>query len=244
LTVPGLAEYYFFFLIGVPRLYFQTSYSYKGVFMSRKARVVVPNCPHHLIQRGHNRSVLFVEKEDYQRYLSELFRLKDKFECRVSTYTLMTNHTHLIVNPGSDPTRLGKLMRDLSSSYSRYINRRERRRSSIWDGRFKSSPIQSERYLLACSRYIELNPVRAQLVAKPEDYVWSSYRAKLGLEVSDDLDFDDFYQELGPSKYQEWMNLSIPKHEWNLIRRAVQLCQSTGNKLFTEEIKRRIDNRI
>jgi putative transposase len=102
----------------------------------------------------------------------------------------MTNHVHLIVDPGADAMNLSLLMKRLAGRHTRRINRLERRTGTSWEGRFKCSPFESDRYLLACTRYVDLNPVRAKMVAAPEDYRWSSYRARIGLAECDWLDAD------------------------------------------------------
>jgi len=150
--------------------------------MPRKARIVVPKTPHHIRQRGHNRQTVFAHDEDYQYDLENLFEWKKEFDCRVYAWCLMTNHVHLIIQPGGSTEGLSQLMKRLAGRQTRYVNRLEQRTGSLWEGRFKSSPIETDTYLLACCRYIELNPVRARMVVRPEDYLWSSYRMKTGLQ--------------------------------------------------------------
>jgi putative transposase len=117
-----------------------------------------------------------------------LREFRDELELKVYGYCLMTNHVHLIIDPGSDENNLGLLMKRLAGRHTRRINRLERRTGTSWEGRFKCSPIESDRYLLACTRYVDLNPVRARMVARPEDYAWSSYRARVGIVECDWLD--------------------------------------------------------
>jgi putative transposase len=138
--------------------------------------VVLPHIPLHLIQRGNNRQVCFVADEDYRFYLDWLKELAGKTGCRVHAYVLMTNHVHLLLSTdrGEAP---GALMKALGQRYVQYFNRTYRRSGTLWEGRYRSCLTQAENYLLACQRYIELNPVRAGMVAHPADYPWSSYRA-------------------------------------------------------------------
>ena len=148
--------------------------------MPRKARIVLANCPHHIIQRGHNRAAVFAEDRDYLYYLENLSEWKSQLGCRVYSYCLMTNHIHLIIDPGDHPANLGLLMKRVTARQTRFVNQLERRSGSLWEGRYKSSPIETDSYLLACCRYIELNPVRAMMVLSAQHYRWSSYRAKIG----------------------------------------------------------------
>ncbi len=146
------------------------------ILMPRRARLKVPGVPWHIIQRGNNRSACFHAESDYRRYLDELTLLSERFECAVHAYVLMTNHVHLLLTPRStDGPAL--LMKHLGQRYVQYFNRAYGRSGTLWEGRFRSCLAQSERYVLACYRYIELNPVRAGMVPHPGDYRWSSYRA-------------------------------------------------------------------
>jgi len=133
--------------------------------MPRTARVIVPYTPHHIIQRGHNRSVVFAHVADYEFYLVSLRELKVEFEVDVFAYCLMTNHIHLVLQVGDDVSAIGQLMKRLAARQTRYVNKLEGRTGTLWDSRFRSSPIDTDRYLLACCRYVELNPVRAGMVS-------------------------------------------------------------------------------
>lgn len=147
--------------------------------MPRKARVIVTNLPHHIVQRGHNRNAVFVEHHDYQYYLESLREWKTALGIKVYAWCLMTNHVHLILDPGEDRHAIGLLMKRMAGRQTRYVNREEGRSGTLWEGRYKASAIQTDRYLLQCCRYIELNPVKAALVSRAEMYAWSSYRARV-----------------------------------------------------------------
>ncbi len=138
--------------------------------MPRMGRIVLPNYPHHVVQRGHNRQVVFAAEQDYQRYIADLRELKDAFGIKVYAYCLMTNHVHLLLAPSEAIAGLGQLMKALAARATRYRNRLERRTGTLWESRYKSSVVESDTYLLACCRYIELNPVRARIVAEAGDY--------------------------------------------------------------------------
>src|SRR6266545_3029924 len=161
--------------------------------MARSPRITIPAYPHHLIQRGNNRQVTFFADEDYSFFLACLRRAKIKCQCRIYAYVLMTNHFHLLVEPGD----LGRFMQSVGRRYVRYVNYAYGRSGTLWEGRFKSAAVSRDEYLIACSRYIELNPVRAGLVAHPKDYYWSSYQRQ-ALGLSDRwLDEDPWYTGLG-----------------------------------------------
>ncbi|MCK4742220.1 MAG: transposase [Sulfuriflexus sp.] len=143
--------------------------------MPRRARLVVPGIPWHIIQRGNNRSACFYADEDYHRYLDTLKEQAKKYDCVVHAYCLMTNHVHLLLTPMHQESA-ALLMKHLGQRYVQYINRTYKRSGTLWEGRFRSCLAQSEDYVLACYRYIELNPVRAQMVEHPAEYPWPSYR--------------------------------------------------------------------
>ncbi len=134
--------------------------------------------------------------------------------------------------------------------HTRSVNAREHRRGTLWEGRFKSSPIQRDAYLLACCRYVELNPVRAGLVATPRDYRWSSYRRRSGCEGRPPIDLDEGYLSLGATpqergqQYRAWVRAAIPEGEWEQIREAMQRGQLTGGNRFGEDVARKIGRRV
>ena len=217
--------------------------------MPRLGRIVLPHYPHHVVQRGHNRQPIFAEPQDYERYLETLREFKSEYGVEVYAYCLMTNHVHLLLAP-SEPDAIGKLMKRLAGRQTRYHNRLEGRSGTLWEGRYKSSLVQQGDYLLACCRYIELNPIRARMVAAPEDYRWSSCRARLGHEAVDWLDVHPCYRALSETEavrraqYRAYLQTSIPSGEWELIRAAVQRGQLTGNDRFTEEIAAIVGRRV
>lgn len=218
--------------------------------MPRHARLLINNCPHHIIQRGHNRQVIFARDNDYNYYLETLQEWKSQLGCKLYAYCLMTNHVHLIINPGAQPESLSLLMKRIAGRQTRYINTTKGRSGSLWEGRFKSSPISADEYLLACCRYVELNPVRAGMVAEPWQYPWSSCQAKSGLKELAWLDTDPCYMRLGKTpeerseKYQKWLTGMIPEGEWKLIREASQRGQLTGSRNFVQEISRKLGRTI
>lgn len=218
--------------------------------MPRKARVILPNTPHHVVQRGHNRKAVFIEQGDYRYYLDNLLEWKAKLDCKVYAYCLMTNHVHLIIDPGETPSNLSRLMKRLAGRQTRLVNAIEARTGSLWEGRFKCSPIDTHRYLLACCRYVERNPVRAQMVTQPQEYKWSSYRGKTGFEDDAIIDDDICYQSLGyddgtrQTAYANWVHLGDDGDELKLIRSAVARGQLTGTTRYTAEVEVRYGLRV
>jgi putative transposase len=144
--------------------------------MPRRSRLQAAGVPVHIIQRGNNRQACFFADEDYQFFLDHLARLARRFRCALHAYVLMTNHFHLLL---SSELAVGPslLMKFLGQRYVQYVNRTYKRSGSLWEGRFRSSLVQTERYVLGCYRYIEMNPVRADMVKHPIGYRWSSYAA-------------------------------------------------------------------
>lgn len=143
--------------------------------MARKPRFTLPGYPQHIIQRGLDRQACFYALDDYRLYLELLNEASEKYACHLHAYVLMTNHVHLLVTP-QQPHGISFMMQRLGQRYVRAINRAYRRTGTLWDGRYKAGLVESGRYLLACMRYIELNPVRANMVSHPAEYAWSSYR--------------------------------------------------------------------
>jgi putative transposase len=144
--------------------------------MPRSLRVIFPDVAVHLTQRGNNRAACFRRESDYLLYLLHLRELSTRHGCVVHAYCLMTNHVHLLLTPPSAEACMA-LMKQLGQRYAQHFNRAYGRTGPLWDGRYHSSVAQSARYVIACYRYIELNPVDAEMVAHPALYTWSSYRA-------------------------------------------------------------------
>lgn len=142
--------------------------------MARLPRFVIPGHPQHVIVRGNNREPIFYTEADYQFYLEKLKQACDKHSCDVHAYVLMTNHVHLLITPHKE-NGISKTMQMLGRYYVQYFNYSYERTGTLWEGRYKASLIDSDNYALICYRYIELNPVRADMVDHPSEYPWSSY---------------------------------------------------------------------
>ena len=217
--------------------------------MPRMARVIVPNCPHHIVQRGHNRSAVFVDDADYEYYLGNLFEVRRELGVKLYAYCLVTNHVHLVVEPIGATSVISEMMKRLAGRQTRYVNKLERRTGSLWEGRYRVSAIETNRYLLACCRYVDMNPVRAGMVICPENYRWSSYLLKLN-EDWRHLDPDVCYMALAASAagrrraYEAYVQSAASEVELRSIARAVQRNQLTGSKRFAEEVECRMGLRV
>lgn len=144
--------------------------------MPRKARMYVSGVPVHVVQRGHNRTAIFFQQEDYRVYLQILAVGLKRYGADLHAYCLMTNHVHLLMTPSHEDS-ISRVMQHVGRQYVQYVNKIYQRSGTLWEGRHKGCLIEEESYLLACYRYIELNPVRAGMVSSPEQYLWSSYHS-------------------------------------------------------------------
>jgi putative transposase len=168
--------------------------------MARLPRLTVPGYPHHIIQRGNNRQAIFVNTADYELLLSLLEEHAKKLKVALHSYVLMSNHFHLVATPDT-AEGIPQMMQNVGRSYVRLFNLRHGRTGTLWEGRYKSNVIQAERYLLACMVYVDLNPVRAGLVADPADYPWSSHRHYVGGKADRLVMPHPIYWELGNTPF-------------------------------------------
>jgi putative transposase len=218
--------------------------------MARLPRNVVPGQALHIIQRGNNRQAVFFAVADYRFYHECLCKAATRYGCAVHAYVFMTNHVHLLMTPTTE-SGPAKFMQSVGRRYVRYINAVYGRTGTLWEGRYKSSIIDTERYLMACSRYIELNPVRAAMVGHPREYFWSSYRAN-AVDGSDVLITPhELYERLGAGDierrhcYAALFDGLIDEALLSKIRSATETGAVMGNDRFREEVaealKRRVD---
>ncbi len=217
--------------------------------MPRLPRLVLPNVPLHLIQRGNNRTAIFFADDDYAYLHDTLLQASRRHGCAIHAYVFMTNHVHLLVTPG-DIQGVARLMQAAGRRYVRYINDRYRRTGTLWEGRYKSTLIDSERYLLACARYIELNPVRAIMVENPAGYRWSSYPANALGRIDELVTPHPLYRALGASAaaryaaYRELFSAHLDPDTLKAIRTATCTGTVLGNERFRDEIEAAIKRRV
>lgn len=210
--------------------------------MARLPRLDLPQVPQHIVQRGNNREPCFASEEDYSRYRQDLADAAAHCGCAIHAYVLMTNHVHLLVT-GAARGAVSRMMQRLGRHYVVYFNALYQRTGTLWEGRFKSSLIDSHRYLLTCYRYIELNPVRAAMVADPADYHWSSYRCNALGEMDSLITPHPLYLALGAvassrqSAYRDLFKSALGDDELADIRNHVQQQRALGTSRFQEEIE-------
>lgn len=210
--------------------------------MPRRRRLQVTGLPVHIIQRGNNRQACFFAEADYPFFLHHLGELAKRFQCELHAYVLMTNHLHLLLTPyfARGPSLLMKL---LGQRYVQYVNRTYRRSGTLWEGRFRSSFIQDERYVLACYRYIEMNPVRASMVKHPLEYPWSSHAANTGERAMAWLKPRSEYLALGlddesrRAAYRDLFGTDLDRDILRGMRISVHSGYAIGGNRFREQIE-------
>ena len=213
--------------------------------MARRPRLVVPGFPLHIIQRGNNRTATFHRPDDFACYRETLFAASQRYECAIHAYVLMPNHVHLLIT-AKDARGPSRMMQAVGRRFVRYVNTRYTRTGTLWEGRFWSSVVSSERYFLACSRYIELNPVRARMVDLPGEYRWSSYGHN-ALGVADRL-ITPFalYEELGArptdrvAAYRALFDDPLTQETLDTIRDATKTKGIVGDDAFRSLVEERL----
>jgi putative transposase len=204
--------------------------------MARIARVVVPNLPHHVTQRGNRRQKTFFEKSDYQLYLDLLAAGCVRARAEIWAYCLMPNHVHLLVVP-STTDGLRAAIADTHRRYTRHVNFRKGWRGHLWQERFASFPVDKE-HLLTAAQYIELNPVRARLVKKPGAYRWSS--AKAHLRGKDDpMMRTQALLEIIPD-WRDVLSASLDRDTAERIRAHERTGRPLGHDGFVTKLERRL----
>ena len=193
--------------------------------MPRPLRFILPGHTLHVIQRGNNRAPCFVDDEDRAHYLATLRHASDRARCAIHAYVLMSNHAHLLVT-AADASAPARMMQSLGRTYVRRFNWRHGRTGTLWEGRYRSGLIDSERYFFQCSRYIEMNPVRAGIVNEPGAYRWSSFKSNARGEFDELVRRHPLYLALGcqnGARHEAYRALFDTPLEWTVldaIRRA------------------------
>lgn len=216
--------------------------------MPRRPRIHLPGVPIHLVQRGHNRDACFFTDEDFLAYREWLGDALKKTGCALHAYVLMTNHVHLLLTPPTGEA-VSQLVISLGRRYVQYINKTYGRTGTLWDSRYKSSLVDAEDYLLLCQRYIELNPLRADMTDDPAHYRWSSYRAN-GLGQPDALlTPHDLYlaldgdARLRQANYRALFRSELEREALADIRMALHQGQPLGKGRFLNRIEQMIGRR-
>lgn len=217
--------------------------------MARLPRLVLPQQPHHIIQRGNDRQLIFRAPEDYQRFLVWLKESAREFKVAIHAYVLMPNHLHLLASP-STTEGLAQMMQRIGRYYVPWYNAKYERTGSLFQGRFKTALIDSEKYFMLCSRYIELNPVRAGLGADPLDYPWSSYAHHAGARPDSVITDHALYWALGNTPFQreaayiELAREGLSEDELNRINAAVLKGWPLGSDAFKAELQHRAKRQV
>jgi putative transposase len=217
--------------------------------MARLPRLVVPGQAHHIIQRGNDRQAIFREEADYLKFSDWLREGSKQFKVAIHAYVLMTNHLHLLATPADDQG-LSKMMQWIGRHYVPYFNLKYQRSGTLWQGRFKATVIDSERYLMMCSRYIELNPIRAGMVTAAGDYRWSSFRHHIGL-LSDPLITDHpLYWALGntpfdrEAAYRGLVEQGVDEDDVEALTEATLKGWAIGSEKFKSALEKQTQRRV
>ncbi len=217
--------------------------------MARLPRLTLPGYPHHIIQRGNNRQAIFASTADYQTLLDLLQENAKKFDVAVHAYVLMSNHFHVLATPHT-LDGLPQMMQAVGRRYVRYFNDSQHRSGTLWEGRYKSTLIQTERYLLACMVYIDLNPVRAALVAQARDYPWSSHGHYTGLRSDKLITPHPLIWELGntpfarEAAYAELVQSGLSSVQQTALTDATVRGWALGDPDFVADLQKRTQRRV
>ncbi len=209
--------------------------------MPRRRRMYVADLPFHLVQRGNNRKPCFFAEQDYLFYLELLQCGLKRHRVFLHAYVLMTNHVHLLLSP-SCPEGISRMMSVVASRYGYYMNKTYGRSGTVWEGRHKASAVDSERYLFTCYRYIEMNPVAAGMVGRPEEYRWSSHGVNAWNDVCPWITPHEQLLQLGANAearaaaYRDLFCTVLPDEDLHAIRTAVHFSYPLGDNRFCEKI--------
>ncbi|MBS1258157.1 MAG: hypothetical protein MAG551_01210 [Candidatus Scalindua arabica] len=207
--------------------------------MSRTARIVVPDLPYHITQRGNYQQEIFQDNEDRLNYLSWINEYSKKYKLSIFAYCLMDNHVHFIVIPQKEDS-LAKVFSISHMRYSQYFNKKKNASGHLWQGRFYSC-VLDEGYLLTALRYVERNPVRAGIVRKPWRWKWSSAREHVGRRNGIiDLEKITALIDTTAEEWKEYIDLDENEEEVEDIRKHTLLGRPLGTKDFISKLAKRI----
>lgn len=217
--------------------------------MARLPRLTLPGQPHHVIQRGNNRQAIFMDREDREMLLALLGEHAARLQVALHAYVLMDNHFHLLATPSSE-TGLPQWMQAVGRRYVRYFNDRHGRSGTLWEGRYRSTLIQTERYFLACMAYIDLNPVRAGMVIDARDYAWSSHGHYAGLRHDKVITPHALYWSLGntpfarEAAYADLVRAGVSQADTKLLTDSAMTGWAAGDADFVKLLQASTDRRL
>ena len=217
--------------------------------MARQTRLTVPGYPHHVIQRGNDRQPIFRDDADRQRLWDLLLEHTQRLKVAVHAYVFMDNHFHLLLTPQTEDG-LPQLMQAVGRSYVRYFNTRHGRTGTLWEGRYRSSLIETESYLLSCMAYIELNPVRGGLVGDPAQHPWSSYRHLIGQRSDKLVSPHALFWGLGntpfarEAAYAQMVQAGITVQRQSELTRSVLTGWTLGSPQFLQSLEQTTQRRL
>jgi putative transposase len=220
-----------------------------GDTMARQSRLILPHQPHHVLHRGNDNVLIFRDEEDYARLLGWLKDAARFYKLAVHAYALLPAHLHLLVTP-SDEGGLALMMQKLGRLYVPWFNQKYQRSGTLFQGRFRTSLVETDKYFLACSRFIELAPVRAQLVIEAGDFGWSSYRHHAGVQPDPTVSDHSLYWALGNTPFQreaaytEFVQQGIPDDELKHIEQAIAKGWPLATDAFKLDLERKTQRRI
>lgn len=214
--------------------------------MARLPRLVLPNQPLHIMHRGNNRQNIFENEEDMTRIFNDVEESLAKADCKLHAYVIMTNHLHLLLTP-KDKYELAVFMQSMTNRYVRYFNASRKRTGTIWEGRFKSCLIDSESYLFRLYNYIEMNPVKAEMVKEIHEYPWSSYHHNALGEVDQLITEHPLYLELAATKEERATRYKLMMDKMTLGKENQKITDATlrgealGNENFQHWVCKQTD---
>lgn len=217
--------------------------------MARLPRLSLPGYPQHIIQRGNNRQAIATCTADRQTLLALIDENARKFSVAIHAYVLMDNHFHLLATPET-ADGVPQLMQATGRRYVRYFNDSQGRTGTLWEGRYRSTVIQAERYLLACMVSIDLNPVRHGLVAQARDYPWSSHGHYAGLRVDRLVTPHPQYWSLGntpfarEAAYVQMVQEGLPPEQQQALTQSALKGWALGDAAFMADLQTQTDRRV
>ena len=212
--------------------------------MPRIARLVVPEYPHHITQRGNYRQNIFKDDADRRQYLFLMADYGQKYHLDILAYCLMNNHVHFIVMP-KDEKSLGDTFRIVHTRYAQYFNKKMCSKGHLWQGRYYSCVLDG-RHLLAAARYVERNPVRIKVANKPTDYVWSSAKSHSTIPTNDIINASNLfkYVEIEQSQWRAFIGESDEPNEVSVIRKYTMTGRPLGSAAFMQKLEKRFGSRL